>query len=71
LKQMKWMAGILLAKLRGVVVGSNPVQRHLHSKRRAEYVALGSKGFPGQREDDTQAGEVNSLTREEVFRYAW
>jgi len=41
---MKWMAGILLAKLRGVVVGSNPVQRHSHSKRRAEYVALGGKG---------------------------
>jgi hypothetical protein len=48
LKQMKWMAGILLAKLRGVIVGSNPAQRHLHSKKRAESVALGSRGFLGK-----------------------
>jgi hypothetical protein len=70
LKQMKWMAGILLANLRGVIVGSDPAQRHLHSKKRAESVVWEADTFLDKGRI-IQAGEVNSLTREEVLRYAW
>lgn len=70
LKQMKWMAGILLAKLRGVIVGSGPAQRHLHSKERAESVVWEADTFVDKGRM-VQAGEVNLLMREEVLRYAW